>query len=106
MKTKWLKALRSGKYKQGQSILCQTDYDSKCNEHLAYCCLGVLNEVCDLGSNPDYSYLTEQAQEKVGLTKTIQVELSYMNDGIASKYNPRSRKMKFTTIANWIEKNL
>lgn len=39
--TKWLKALRSGKYKQGRGALCQID--KKGNE--SFCCLGVL---CDL----------------------------------------------------------
>jgi len=39
--TKWLKALRSGKYKQGRGALCQID--KKGAE--SFCCLGVL---CDL----------------------------------------------------------
>jgi hypothetical protein len=38
---KWVKALRSGKYKQGQSWLKQ--YDKKGQEH--HCCLGVLCEL-------------------------------------------------------------
>ena len=36
-KQKWIEALRSGKYKQGQSCLKNTDN--------AYCCLGVLVHV-------------------------------------------------------------
>ena len=48
--TKWLKALRSGKYKQGRGTLCQTD--KKGNE--SFCCLGVL---CDL-------YQKEQKRNK------------------------------------------
>lgn len=39
--TKWLKALRSGKYKQGRGTLCQIDK----NGNESFCCLGVL---CDL----------------------------------------------------------
>lgn len=38
---KWVKALRSGKYKQGRGTLCQVD--KKGNK--SFCCLGVL---CDL----------------------------------------------------------
>jgi hypothetical protein len=38
---KWLKALRSGKYKQGQGTLKQ--YDS--NGNAQHCCLGVLCEL-------------------------------------------------------------
>jgi len=41
---KWVKALRSGKYKQGQSWLKQ--YDKKGEEQ--HCCLGVL---CELYNN-------------------------------------------------------
>lgn len=53
--TKWLKALRSGKYKQGRGALCQID--KKGNE--SFCCLGVL---CDL-------YNKEQkSNKKKGLT--------------------------------------
>lgn len=53
--TKWLKALRSGKYKQGRGALCQID--KKGNE--SFCCLGVL---CDL-------YNKEQKRnKKKGLT--------------------------------------
>ena len=52
---KWVTALRSGKYKQGYSRLCQ--YNDK-NEVL-HCCLGVLSEITpnvekiiDKGKNP------------------------------------------------------
>jgi hypothetical protein len=40
IKTKWLEALRSGKYKQGNRVLRKTTDDQD-----EYCCLGVL---CDL----------------------------------------------------------
>jgi hypothetical protein len=39
IKKKWIKALRSGKYEQGQTMLC--DDDGK------YCCLGVLAQIVD-----------------------------------------------------------
>lgn len=52
---KWVKALRSGKYKQGRGTLCQVD--KKGNE--SFCCLGVL---CDL-YNKD-----RKAKKKKGLT--------------------------------------
>ena len=51
---KWVKALRSGKYKQGRGTLCQVD--KKGNE--SFCCLGVL---CDL-YNKD-----RKAKKKKGL---------------------------------------
>jgi hypothetical protein len=38
--TKWVKALRSGKYKQGEAYLCQITSKGK-----RHCCLGVLTEM-------------------------------------------------------------
>jgi hypothetical protein len=38
--TKWVKALRSGKYKQGEAYLCQIT-----NKGKKHCCLGVLTEM-------------------------------------------------------------
>ncbi len=38
---KWVKALRSGKYKQGQGLLKQKDH----NNVIRHCCLGVLCEL-------------------------------------------------------------
>lgn len=40
---KWVKALRSGKYKQGQGLLKQTTEQNKAS----HCCLGVLCELYD-----------------------------------------------------------
>ena len=42
IKARWIKALRSGEYMQGQNYLHQTDSGQK--EH-RYCCLGVLCEL-------------------------------------------------------------
>lgn len=55
---KWVKALRSGKYKQGQYMLEYVD-----NKSTKYCCLGVL---CDL-------YQKEQKAKK---KKTLKSKLS------------------------------
>lgn len=40
IKKRWVEALRSGEYKQGQECLRQ-----KTNDGLAYCCMGVLCDV-------------------------------------------------------------
>lgn len=40
---KWLKALDSGKYKQGSGELCDTSIPGH-----AYCCIGVLGRACGL----------------------------------------------------------
>lgn len=50
--TKWVKALRSGKYKQCKEDLCQVDDKG----NLSYCCLGVLTQL----------YINERKRQKKG----------------------------------------
>lgn len=110
IKTKWLKALRSKKYKQGQTVL-QT-LDGK------FCCLGVLADVCNTkwdgeyhpkdfsctsgikcsaaNKKKDYAVLNTNFLKVVGLTSRVQDKLTYMND----------HGYSFSNIAKWIEKNL
>lgn len=59
---KWLKALRSGEYAQGQNKLCNSDSE--------YCCLGVAGAICGLSEeymndkdNTDYFYSDEVPEE-------------------------------------------
>ena len=97
-KTKWIKALRSGKYNQAQGKLYEEKDDS-------YCCLGVL---CEVGKIPsikglgvtaydgDYEVLTPRLLKKFGLSPIQQEELAEKNDKGAS----------FTWIADYIEKEL
>jgi hypothetical protein len=117
MKKIWLKALRSGKYKQGRKYLCQT-----VNGEDRYCCLGVLaNECLDAhwvpadaswiapSKKPHDKYLLMKNYRKVdyvipynfvketGITSCQMERLAMMND--ASRYS-------FEKIANWIEENL
>ena len=92
LKAKWVKALRSGKFKQTRGTL----FDGVS----AYCCLGVLN-VIGRGVKGHgvfgggYSY----AAQKTGLRDG---ELSDLNDGVRGLIEPKS----FKQIATWIEKNL
>lgn len=110
LKTKWIKALTSGKYKQGQAVL--KDYTVKGPEH---CCLGVLCEVAGVKEvkvdnfgefKGDYELLSPSLLKEFGISKEQQSALTGMNDGDVCPENPRGRKMKFTTIAKWIAKNL
>lgn len=106
LKEKWLKALRSGKYKQGTRLLRYGDDGDK------FCCLGVL---CDIQGRrwrqnkkpfAGYSIVTEGEFDATGTkdTRLLQdvgghfyaVELMDMNDGGKS----------FDQIADWIEENL
>ena len=98
IKQLWVKALRSGKYKQ-----CDGQLRHKSEEGVRYCCLGVLNEVCGLRSRWEGSFLGRVAAAKVGLPYEpptgelkAQGKLAAMND------NGKS----FKRIANWIENHL
>lgn len=102
LKARWLKALRSGKYKQGKGSL----YDPNTK---TFCCLGVLSHValdgkveihsCDDGA-PSF-----RATPSNNFLRRFDCDFNYadlvhMNDGLGTK--PR----RFSTIANWIETNI
>jgi len=103
---KWLKALRSGKYKQGKGKLYGEG---------RYCCLGVLQKVADGETEqgkamPSINWLKEHGVSfskqcgLVGLSPflpTLGFEAHIANDGNKIHSIP---KRKFTTIANAIEK--
>lgn len=109
VKGKWLAALRSGKYRQGQSALAQRDS----SKHVRYCCLGVLCEITpeavrdasalsDLnysytyGSDSSDAYLPGSLRNDVNITPKQQYALARMNDDGVS----------FSEIADWIEERL
>lgn len=99
LKEKWIKALRSGEYKQGKDCLRSNDN---------YCCLGVLCDIIDSNSwvHDENSGLikfnsgvrlwyTHAPYEKIDWVK--QVSLMDLND---------SQSKNFDEIADWIEENL
>lgn len=110
MKEKWLAALRSGKYKQGKGALYDPVTDG-------YCCLGVLEHVCD-GKvemytsavnlhNKAMAMPTKEWYEANGITgledkqydsygTTTEWRLAHMNDSDKS----------FAEIADFIEKEV
>ena len=96
LRDKWVKALRSGEYKQGRLRL----RDIKTN---SYCCLGVLCMV-DKAEIRDQDRDGEELSAKYLKDLNWEVEtmsiLTSINDGIGQ--NPRS----FLEIADWIEKNI
>jgi len=108
LKAKWVKALRSGKYKQGTRWL-------QANER--FCCLGVLCELLEIPAVPapteiwynEGVFMYDDAngtpslptQEKMGLTEDQVRTLWHMNDG-QGKYHPHT----FQEIADYIEVNL
>lgn len=124
---KWVKALRSGKYKQGSGTLCKRFRDEFGNiTKIEYCCLGVLNEVCNLGTAPNYSYLSEGSCRKVNISvyddkvtepvRLTKPKVVFKDENLNKNYPYRSAQSflavandsgewSFNRIANWIEKN-
>lgn len=97
IKGKWIKALRSGEYKQGIHSLRDND---------CFCCLGVLCDVIDNGKwnrldNGKLEYdgagegLPVQLLEDINLSNATLSKLIWLND---------VEKASFQKIADWIEK--
>lgn len=91
LKTKWLAALRSGKYKQGR---CALKEDGK------FCCLGVLNDIA--GARQNYKFADERA--KVCLVDG-DYRAAQKAEDILIDLNDR-KKFTFKRIAVWVENNL
>lgn len=111
IKSKWVRALRSGKFKQG---------DGKLYHKRTYCCLGVLARVQgavphkgvlklagkDVRKNADDQDAREEFLARryaAGLHGNTQSRLSKMNDGSGKYYVYRQT---FEQIADYIDKRL
>ena len=102
---KWIKALRSGKYKQGFAGEMK-------DQNGGYCCLGVLREVCKLGGL-DRDLLSNSEIEKVGMRTNdadidgFSLSLANLNDDgliIETKIKDISgKRFTFEEIADIIE---
>lgn len=99
-KMKWLRALRSGKYKQTEGAL------NKGNQRM--CCLGVLCDIVDpkgwtktsdgFRHHGKYSFPPSSVSLKVGLTRDDELELAEVND----EREPNA----YRSVIRYIEKNL
>jgi hypothetical protein len=102
LKKKWVKALRSGKYRQAKGKLCTSTGAS-------HCCLGVLLDVQgadifeEYPTNEDRETNTLPVEWSAGLSFSTATELANMNDG-AGQF--QGRRMNFKQIADYIEKYL
>jgi hypothetical protein len=96
LKEKWVKALRSKRYKQGWGRLERTERGVK-----KYCCLGVLAKVARVKSS-DFALLTKPSGTYAFLALDVQRHLATMND-----YGGKDKRgASFSEIATYIEKNL
>ena len=104
LKEKWVAALRSGKYKQGQFALKDA--------HNTYCCLGVLHEIADgsFDDLPENGLLPNTTAKLAGLTGTkpncIYEEVSLRNPQRKLAILNDDKGYDFNQIATWIEENL
>jgi len=110
LKARWLKALRSGKYKQGTGALYNPEENS-------FCCLGVLNHVALDGHieiySPDDNTPSDGSPEFRAVPSetfydrfecdfmTDDAHLIQMNDGAGGEW-----QHDFKSIADWIAKNI
>lgn len=102
--SKWIDALRSRKYKQGEGRLCilkEERIEEGCVEtnHAVdlYCCLGVVQTIVDpehVCLKEGYAFLPNKTLEKIGIDHNFENILSHMND---SGY-------KFYRIARFLER--
>lgn len=97
LKARWVKALRSGDYAQGQMVL---RYNNK------FCCLGVLCDVSGAGKwvDNDSIYQVDERRFEMDLgsgslwlRREHEAMLIEMND---------EHGASFAVIADWIERNL
>ena len=108
-KTKWVEALRSGDYKQGEGLL-YNDIGK------TYCCLGVACKISEPDYVPPYDeFIRGSKRDKIYPNlpailvgeDNIPKKLADMNDGAklpnGEVIHP---KMSFVEIADWIEKHL
>lgn len=117
--TKWIKALRSGKYQQGREVLHSNDYGID-----SFCCLGVLCvlyqqdrrskkkkmlDVDDQWGNVTYdgsdTHLPDAVREWAGM-KTNDGSWDSENGNSNLTYLNDEKRNSFKTIASVIEKNV
>ena len=97
LKSKWIKALRSGKYKQGKGRL---------KKNGKFCCLGVLRDVVNpKDRRGENGMLSPKQLDEFGLTDNKQNFLASRNDGLGMQ-NPDRLQWNFNQIADYIQANL
>jgi hypothetical protein len=115
IKKAWVKALRSGEYKQGRGYLCATHKGVD-----SYCCLGVLANEClegewvihdgdgDIFIIWSYGNRSENGEKRWGMLPTACTKYFDINNGcwmdILSEMNDQGKS--FEEIADWIERYL
>jgi hypothetical protein len=99
VKTKWLEALRSGKYQQGVGYVVSIGDEVKVGKENQYCCIGVGAQALAPQTDPRdiREFGTHGAAQRLGLDTTTERILIAKND---------LDEWSFRKIADWIEENL
>lgn len=103
VKSRWLKALRSGKFRRAKSQL---------KDRGGYCCLGVLCRIEAVDTTDDQYMPPDSFLRKIRLSKDDAITLSTLNDGcVNDKTEPPKgyrdgEGASFRVIADWISKNI
>lgn len=110
----WVKALRSGKFKQTQDTLKEVDEN---DQVIGHCCLGVLGEINKCDEEFLRSYGTLDSQEvflTCGLKNDTGRPVDKMDNHVSIKIGAMQYPnlaeanddgVSFKKIATWIEKN-
>jgi len=97
-KRKWLKALRSGEYEQGKSVLR--------NSKNEYCCLGVAAHICGVISITGKQFI-ELESGIIGISKIPELLIGDLDNAIVRKLSIMNDcGESFNKIADYIEKYL
>lgn len=110
---KWVKALRSGKYKQARNSLAGPTTNVMGEETgYGYCCLGVVCEIAKVKYQPKRGYLPRAAQKWLGISQNNPLIYKKTNKayGITEKVHAVEMNddmhFSFKKIAKLIEKHL
>lgn len=99
---KWIKALRSGKFKQGNDYLFEKVTDS-------YCCLGVACKITMPGANINHTPFIDAIRVANKLYNKIPKLLrgnAKENKFVAEVSGMNDNGISFNEIADWIEENV
>jgi hypothetical protein len=88
LKSKWVKALESGKFKRGKWQL---------KTQLGYCCLGVLCKITDTDFDPEGYFLPEELNDGALLPEGVPHPAGYKEGG---------KGLSFRQIAKYIRKHI
>lgn len=100
IKQKWIDALKSGRYKQGQGRL------KSCNDE--FCCLGVLCDSIDSegwNSPTTFKYNNVLSSFYLPIELRVELELTFADQQKLTDMNDEEH-LSFEQIADWIEENL